>query len=311
MAGHDERTFDLREDTWYLDARYLGTPQLIATGVLETPAGLLLIDPGPSTCVDNLLAALAERQSTLSDVAAILLTHIHLDHAGATGTLVARNRRIRVFVHRRGAPHVANPSRLVRSASQIYGDRMEELWGEVAPVPDDNVEALQGGELIAPGGRDIEVAYTPGHAIHHVSYFDRASGTAFVGDTTGMHVSGTGYVVPVTPPPDIDVDVWPDSLKRIRRWAPERLFLTHFGPVEDADKHLVNFEAALHDWAVEAQRHLEQYPDPAEGAIRFRSSKLAEMADNLPPDVLPLYERFGDPGESYRGLARYWQRRTS
>lgn len=310
MPPSSPRTSDIAVRAWYLDAHYLGSPLLIATGVLETPAGLILIDPGPSTCIDNLLEALGERQYTLSDVAAILLTHIHLDHAGATGTLVSRNGRIRVFVHRRGAPHVANPSRLLRSAEQIYGERMEELWGEVAPVPDENIEPLQGGELIAPGGRDIDVAYTPGHAIHHVSYFDRISGTAFVGDTTGMKISGTGYVVPVTPPPDIDLDVWPDSLRAIRQWSPRRLFLTHFGPVDDPEEHMGEFERILHTWASDVRLQLSQATDDTAAARLFSSARLEEMRHSLEPDMLPLYEQFADPSESFRGLARYWQRRT-
>lgn len=276
---------------------------------METPAGLLLVDPGPESSLANLVQGLNDLGFTLSDVAAVLLTHIHLDHAGATGTLVARNRRIRVFVHRRGARHMADPDRLLRSARRIYGDRMDELWGEFLPVPEDNIESLSGGETIGPGGRTIDVRYTPGHAIHHVTFFDRESRTAFVGDTTGMAVSGADFVVPVTPPPDVDLDAWPESLRRIRSLAPERLFLTHFGVADDPVDHIDRFEALLFEWADAVRELLRSMPDPRAAGTAFRAKRLEEFRANLDAGAYPLYEQFADPGGSFAGLARYCQRR--
>lgn len=303
-----ERTFDLEKGLWYVDVRYHGVPRLIATAVMETPAGLLLVDPGPSRSADNLLAALQDRGHTLSDVSAILLTHIHLDHAGATGTLVARNRRIRVYVHRRGARHIVDPSRLLRSAKRIYGDEMDALWGEVLPVPEDRVEAIDGGEIIGPGGREIEVRYTPGHAIHHVTYFDRVTRTAFVGDTTGMRVSGLDHLVPVTPPPDIDVPAWKQSLSEIRNLDPRRLFLTHFGPAEEPAHHIESYDRQLESWLESVRLRLRRSADVHSAARAFRDEHVLNWRDLLKPDDALLYERFADPAGSFLGLARYLER---
>ena len=166
----------------------------------------------------------------MADVTDILLTHIHLDHAGATGTLVREHPRLRVFVHERGAPHMANPDKLVVSAARLYGDAMDRLWGEVAPVPSASMTILKGKERIAVGGRTFDVEYTPGHASHHVSFFDRDSGVALVGDTAGVKLTPDGFVMPPTPPPDVDLEAWHEGLGRIEQWRPGTLFLTHFGP---------------------------------------------------------------------------------
>ena len=215
----------------YADLQFLGRPGIIATAVLRGPAGVALVDPGPSTTIDTLKAALAERGTSVGEIRQLLLTHIHLDHAGATGTLVRENPDIEVLVHERGAPHMANPVRLIASATQLYGEaHMARLWGEFLPVPESNLRALTGGETITAAGRELEVAYTPGHASHHVSYFDHATRVAFVGDTAGIRRGTSTYVMPPTPPPDIDLDAWIESEARILAWDPDVLFLTHFGP---------------------------------------------------------------------------------
>ncbi len=302
-------TVDVAGGIWYVDVNYLGRSRLIATGVMETPAGLLLVDPGPSRSVDNLLAAINERGFTLSDVAAILLTHIHLDHAGATGTLAQRNRRIRVFVHTRGARHMVNPSRLLGSARRIYGDRMEELWGAFESVPEDQIEALSGGELIAPGGRDLDVRYTPGHAIHHVTYFDRSTRTAFVGDTGGMRLQNVNHIVPLTPPPDIDVESWLTSLEKIEDLDPERLFLTHFGVSDDVATHLEDYRRELKEWSDVVRGRLAHVTDPYSAAKEFGREVLEDWQQKLTPDDFVRYRDFADPAGSFLGLARYWERR--
>ena len=198
---------------------------------------LALIDPGPSTCLESLDLGLQQQGLWLSEVTHILLTHVHLDHAGATGTIVRRHPHVKVFVHERGIPHMANPAKLMASAARLYGERMEKLWGESAAVPSRNLNVVVVGERISAGDRTFEVAYTPGHASHHVSYFDRSSGVAFVGDTGGICIDG-GYVLPPTPPPDIDIDAWRSSVAQIEAWSPETLFLTCFGPVQGAAQHL-------------------------------------------------------------------------
>src|SRR5262249_39993420 len=174
----------------------------------------------------------------LDDVTALVLTHIHLDHAGATGTLVREYPHLRVYVHEIGAPHMIDPGKLIASATRLYGDAMERLWGEIEPVPREVMTTLSGGERIDVAGRTLDVAYTPGHASHHVSFFSADSGVAFVGDAAGIRVVENGFVLPPTPPPDIDLEVWADSLATIERWQAETLFITHFGPASPSRPHL-------------------------------------------------------------------------
>ena len=173
----------------YIDLQFRGSPRVIATALLDGPGGLTLIDPGPTSCLPALEAGLRGRGLTLRDVRTLLLTHIHLDHAGATGTILERVPNIRVYVHERGAPHMIDPAKLLASATRLHGDRMEALWGAFQPVPASQITALAGGERLDMGGTSIRVAYTPGHAKHHVSYLDERSGMAYVGDTGGVHVT--------------------------------------------------------------------------------------------------------------------------
>jgi glyoxylase-like metal-dependent hydrolase (beta-lactamase superfamily II) len=218
----------------YFDLQFQGRPRIIATAVVHASGGVALVDPGPSTTLPALRAGLAAAGISMSDVTALLITHIHLDHSGATGTLVREHPGLRVFVHEKGATHMANPDKLIASAAKLYGDAMERLWGEVLPVPAASMTILAGGERIAAGGRTFDVEYTPGHASHHISFFDRDSGVAMVGDTAGVKLTPDGFVMPPTPPPDVDLEAWRDGLVRIEQWRPSTLFLTHFGPSEFA-----------------------------------------------------------------------------
>src|SRR3954452_20356704 len=179
----------------YVDLNFLGVPEIIATGVLHGASGVALIDPGPSTTIESLKGSLRRKGMSIVDIRQILLTHIHLDHAGGTGSLVRENPRIEVLVHERGAPHMIDPSKLLASAGRLYGADMDRLWGDFVPVPADRVRALKGEERIVAGGRELEVAYTPGHASHHVSYFDESSRVAFVGDTAGIRRADGDYIL--------------------------------------------------------------------------------------------------------------------
>ena len=214
--------------TDYIDLNFRGSQRVIATAVLAGPDGLVLIDPGPTSCLATLEAGLRDRGYTLRDVRSLLLTHIHLDHAGAAGTIVERVPGVRVHVHERGAPHMIDPRKLLASATRLHGDQMDALWGAFLPVPADRIDVLQGGERLDAAGHGLRVAYTPGHAKHHVSYLDEQSGMAYVGDTGGVRVSGD-YLIAPTPPPDIDLEAWRASLDTIDAWQPVSLFLTHFG----------------------------------------------------------------------------------
>jgi len=246
---------------------------------------------------------------SLASVTHLLLTHIHLDHAGAAGTILRRHPGIRVVVHERGARHLVDPSKLVESASRLYGDAMERLWGEVAPVPERNLIVLTGGETIEAGGRAFEVAYTPGHASHHVCFFDRASGIAFVGDTAGVCVDG-GYVLPPTPPPDIDVELWLQSIQTIDRWRASTLFLTHFGPVTSAiPAHLQSLADNLERSATLVRESLATEGTDDERKASYEARMMAELRAQMPEELARAYETAAGFRMSWPGLARYWRKR--
>ncbi len=295
--------------TTLIDLEYLGEPEAIAACVLDTEAGLVVVDPGPSSSLDGLRAAIEAMGASPGDVRHLLLTHIHLDHAGAAGVLARENAEILVHVHERGAPHLADPARLLDSATRIYGEAMDSLWGEVAPVPERQIRSLGGGETLRFGGRQIDVACTPGHAVHQVAFLDRDTGIAFVGDTAGERYPGHDYVIPVTPPPDIDLERWRESFETLRGWAPERLFLTHFGDFGGPEAHLEQLELRQDDWAGRVRISLEAEGTDEEKARRFADEVAADLRRDLDPETAALYARSASPYDSWFGLARYWRKR--
>ena len=288
---------------------FLGHPRVIATAVLQGPAGVALVDPGPSTCLDTLRGILREQGIAIGDVRTVLLTHIHLDHAGATGTLVRDNPDIQVYVHERGAPHMVDPTKLLRSASRLYGDDMDRLWGEFLPVPRDNVQILGGGERISAADRDFEVAYTPGHASHHVSFLDRSSGVAFVGDTAGIRTGADLFVMPPTPPPDIDIDAWKASVALIDRWGAETLFITHFGPHGDPATHLASLVEHLGGMAALAKTIAERDVTDEERVDLFTDEARRYLRRHMPDTAAALYDQAAPLWQCWLGLARYWKKR--
>ncbi len=292
----------------WVDLLFRGRPQAIATGVISGGGTVALIDPGPTTCLDTLDQGLQQQGLRLSDVTHLLLTHIHLDHAGATGTIVREHPGISVFVHERGAPHMAHPEKLLESATRLYGDNMDRLWGEFAAVPEKNLIALRGGERIEVGGRTFDVAYTPGHASHHVSYFDAGSGVAFVGDTAGVCING-GYVLPQTPPPDIDLELWTDSVARIEAWSPQTLFLTHVGPINDVRPHLQTLLENLRTFAGFVRTSLDEPGSDEERGRRFAEDVMHELRRQMTDAQLASYSLAAPPELLWLGLARYWRKR--
>jgi glyoxylase-like metal-dependent hydrolase (beta-lactamase superfamily II) len=271
-----------------IDLCHLGRARVIGAWRV----GAVLIDPGPSSCLGE-LASLLERHPPR----VLALTHIHLDHAGATGSLLRRFPDAEVWVHERGARHLVDPSKLLASAGRLYGAHMQRLWGEVLPVPEERVRVLHGGETLG----DFHVAYTPGHASHHVSYLHEPSGRAFTGDVTGVRIDGACVLAP-TPPPDIDLDAWRASLELIETWRPRSLAPTHFGSYEDVDEHL----AALREHLQLVER-LAEDGDEAAFAAAIRARVLASCT----PAVAGVYEQAMPPAQSFHGLARYIERRSS
>jgi len=289
----------------YIDLQFLGTPHVIATGVIGGPGGIALVDPGPSSSLAGLNAGLSSAGIALDQVTAILITHIHLDHAGAVGTLVREHPNLRVYVHAKGAPHMINPEKLVSSAARLYGDDMDRLWGEVRPVPEGNLVILNGDERIEEGGRALDVAYTPGHASHHVSYFVRDAGVAFVGDTAGVRVIPGGDVVPPTPPPDIDLPAWADSLDRIERWHAETLFLTHFGPAAPVGPHLSRLRENLETTSGLVKASLERDETDDQRETWFVEECRRELRRRMSESDAHTYEVAGRFDLNWRGLARF------
>ncbi|MDQ3211140.1 MAG: MBL fold metallo-hydrolase [Acidobacteriota bacterium] len=296
----------------YVDLDFLGIPEIIATAVIEGSAGVALIDPGPSTTLENLRAALDRKGIAVKDVRQVLITHIHLDHAGAVGTLVRENPAIEVFVHERGARHMIDPAKLLSSAERLYGPDMDRLWGEFLPVPEGRIRALQGEERVTVAGRDLEVAYTPGHASHHVSYFDPSSRVAFVGDTAGIRRGARLCVMPPTPPPDIDLEAWQISEDRILAWDPDALFLTHFGPFHGARLHFTDLADRLALWSRVVRRLIADTTlDDAGRGQAFVSEAMLELRRNVGEVEAEKYSRAGRLDYSWQGLARYWTKRIA
>ena len=238
----------------YIDLNFLGYPEHHRNRGAAGPGGVGADRPRTDHEPPQSRSWTWPRRAALDDVRQILLTHIHLDHGGAVGTIVKAHPHIEVFVHERGAPHLADPAKLLSSASRLYGQDMDRLWGEFLAVPGDRLRVLQGGERLEVAGRTLEVAYTPGHASHHVSYFDPSSRIAFVGDTAGIRRGSGPYVMPASPPPDVDLERWRDSEARILAWDPDTLFLTHFGPFNGARLHFQELMDRLVQWSQAARR---------------------------------------------------------
>jgi glyoxylase-like metal-dependent hydrolase (beta-lactamase superfamily II) len=271
-----------------LDLHHQGHERTIGSYLLDTDDGPALFDCGPATTMAALTAGLEQHGLKLTDIRHLLLSHIHLDHAGAAGVLVREHPQLQVHVSAIGAPHLVEPARLERSARRLYGDAFDTLWGELAPVPSENVHVV--------GDRVVGLACfpTPGHASHHVSYLDR-DGTLYAGDAAGVRIQPGRYVMPPTPPPEIDVELWQETIEELERRDPERLALIHFGVADDPQRHLAELRLELYDWAdfVRGGAGEEEF-------VAYVRTELADAGERLEDyDVaMPLWQ-------SYRGLKRW------
>jgi glyoxylase-like metal-dependent hydrolase (beta-lactamase superfamily II) len=292
-----------------IDLHWAAHPRSIATALLRSQQECALVDPGPASTLDTLRRELEQQGVTISDLSAIFLTHVHLDHAAASGALVRENPRLTVYVHSRGAPHMAEPSKLLHSASRLYGENLLPLFGEFLPVPSANLQVLEGGETITLGARQFQVLYTPGHASHHLTYFDLADGVAFVGDTAGISVNGHPFVLPVTPPPDISIELWDTSLEAIISLHPKKLFLTHFSFSDHPAEHLAGYRDRLHCWRDLSASLLASDLDDSTAMHRFSQEVAAEAAQFLSPEELSHYLFNGALNLSWMGLERYHRKR--
>jgi glyoxylase-like metal-dependent hydrolase (beta-lactamase superfamily II) len=269
-----------------IDVRHRGREKVIACFAVDG----ILVDPGPQSCEDTLLDALAGEVPR-----ALLLTHIHFDHAGAAGALVRRWPELEVYVHERGAPHLASPDRLVASAARLYGgeEGLRETWGEVVPVPEANLKVLSGGETVL----GFEVEYTPGHASHHVCYF--REGVAFVGDMAGVRIPPYDLTLAPTPPPDIDVEAWERSIDTIAAREPSTLALTHFGTADDPPAQLAAVREAL-SWQADLAAEHDQ-----DGFMAALHERVAASA----PEEVAAVEQAAPLDHLFLGLDRWHSKR--
>jgi glyoxylase-like metal-dependent hydrolase (beta-lactamase superfamily II) len=276
-----------------LDLHHQGEERVIGVYVLETTDGPALFDCGPTSCLMALKEQLVEHGLALSDLRHLLLSHIHLDHAGAAGVLVREHPGLQVHVSEIGAPHLLDPSRLERSARRLYGDTFDTLWGELAPVPEQNLNVV--GERVV----GLDCFPSPGHASHHVCYLDGV-GTLFAGDAAGVRIVPGRYVFPPAPPPDIDLEAWERTIDEIERRAPDRLALIHFGVVESPHDHLRRLRRELRVWGQRVRQGMseEEFVEAARGDLRETDGD----------ETAAYYERAAPLWQSYAGLKRYWDK---
>ena len=277
-----------------IDLQYLGVERRIASYVVETDDGYALFDCGPTPTLPALEAGLADRDLSLGEIGHLLLSHIHLDHAGAAGAIVRDHPHVQVHVSRIGAPHLVDPSRLEASARRLYGEAFDALWGELVPVPEENVHVV-GDEVLG-----LEAFPTPGHASHHVSYLDQG-GTLYSGDAAGVRVEPGRFVVPPLPPPEVDLEAWEATLVETERRAPTRLALVHFGVFGDVESHLGRLREAMQRWA-EWVAHGMDEPTFCAAARADVAESDAGLVDHY-GGIVPFWH-------CYRGLERYWRKRS-
>jgi len=277
-----------------IDLLHLGASRNVGSYVVETNDGLGLCDVGPTPCIPTLKAGLAERGLELGDIRHLLLSHIHFDHAGAAGALVREQPSLQVHVSEVGAPHLVDPSRLEASARRLYGDSFDSLWGELVPVPEENVRIVDDDVL------GLECFPSTGHASHHVSLLHE-DGTLYAGDSVGVRVSPGRFVLPPTPPPDIDLEAWERTLEELGRREPRRLALIHFGVFDDVERHLEALRTTMHEWG---ERVAHGMDEPT-----FVAAARADVAAAEPGEV-EAYDRAAPYWHCYLGLERYWRKRA-
>ena len=289
-----------------IDLNWTGRPKSIAAVLIQSDGVNAILDPGPASTIETLRAGLRGNGLGTQDLNTIFLTHIHLDHAAAVGTLVKENPRISVFVHEFGAKHMIDPSKLLASAGRLYGGEMQRLYGEVLPVPEENIRPLAGGETVSVGKRKFDILDTPGHASHHLTFWDAQERIAFVGDVAGITVEGDTFIMPATPPPDIDMALWNKSLDTIEALRPERIFLTHFGYQNEPVAHMERYRKKLVEWTELTETLLASGKTEEEAGKEFVEVTAAETRGDIAnPGSADHYIFNGGLYLSWLGLLRF------
>ena len=300
----------LRPGVWQISLPFQGEPDIVGSYLIAGETEIALIDPGPGSMLEEQLAAIREAGFDPADVTHVVLTHIHLDHAGMTGSLLHSMPRANVYVHGKGAPHLIDTSKVVASASRIYGERMKELWGPIEPVPQERIRVIEGGDILTIANRRLEVHYTPGHAVHHVIFFDVHSGELFAGDAAGVRLQGIDYVRPPTPPPDLDVEAWSESIDTLKRLRPDVLYIAHFGPTTNVTQHLERLREKLFSWGdfvLDEMRKGKEEAEIIELLIARTQPEIQRATSN--PLAVKRYEIATNYAMTVQGYMRYWSKR--
>jgi len=310
MAVVIKLSLGTRPGTWYLSLPFQNENGLLGPYILAGQNEVALIDPGPGITVPALLTSLQEVGFEPRDVTHLLLTHIHLDHAGATGELLRRMPKATVYVHSNGAPHLVDPTKFIASATRIYGEKMYEMWGDIESVPAERIQAIEGGDILNIAGRRLEVHYTPGHAIHHVIFFDVHTGELFAGDAAGVRLQGINYVRPPAPPPDLDLEAWSASIDKLKQLRPDTLYLAHCGPADNPTQVLEHLREKLLSWGdivLNAMREGKSEEEIIHLLTTKTEPEVLRIARD--PNVLKRLDLMANYPMTVQGYMRYWRKK--
>jgi len=290
-----------------IDLQFQGTSRVIAAFLIRGPEGPVLIETGPGSTLPTLIAELKRLGVEPGEIRDVLVTHIHLDHAGAAGWWARQGANI--HVHPIGAPHIVDPEKLLGSAARIYGDRMDELWGETLSAPADRVFAVEDGATLHVGGLDITAIATPGHAWHHHVY--RIDDIAFTGDAAGIKLPESHWIDLPAPPPEFSLDAWRETLTMLRGLGLRTLYRTHFGPGNDANAELELFEEVLEQGAAWVRKMMDEGLDRDHMVAIFGDEmRSLASADGSNAELLHAYELANPRTMSVDGIARYWRKKA-
>ena len=289
-----------------LDLDFLNLPHTIASFLIESSEGPVLIETGPHSTIQAMENGLSKYGYKIEDIKHVFLTHIHLDHAGAAWVFAAHGAKI--YLHPFGAKNMEDPSRLMESATRIYGDKMDQLWGQMKKIPNELLIKVGDKEVIRIGDVSLKSFHTPGHAKHHIAW--QLDDVIFTGDVAGVKIED-GIVVPPCPPPDINIEDWKNSIELIRSLNPKKLYLTHFDKIEDINEHLNFLEVILDNWAVWIKEHWEAGETNEEMVPKFMAHVAGQLRKvGLTENDIQLYEAANPSWMSVAGLVRYWKKKT-
>lgn len=289
-----------------LDLQFQNLPRAIASFLVTGPDGAILIETGCETCREQLITELGERGLAPADLAAVFVTHIHLDHAGAAGWFAAQG--VPLFVHPKGAKHLIDPTRLVESARMVYGDRFDSLWGDMTPAPEGNIREIADGKTVEVAGFEVTAIDTPGHAFHHHAFV--IENTVFAGDSCGVRIDDSGYLSLTSAPPQFHLEHMLASVERLEKLGKKRLFLTHFGEVPDLAKHLADYREVVELNVEFVRQRLVEGLDEESLQIAYQAFQMEQAFRlNTPRETWETLQEINGAGMCADGIRMYWQRK--